>query len=44
MVAGRPTGALALAFDEEHDFVDDERRYLEAVAGVSALALAATTA
>jgi GAF domain-containing protein len=44
MVAGRPAGALALAFDEEHDFVDDERRYLEAVAGVSALALAATSA
>jgi GAF domain-containing protein len=42
MVGGRPAGALALAFDEEHDFVDDERRYLEAVAGVSALALAAT--
>jgi GAF domain-containing protein len=42
VVAGRPTGALALAFDEEHDFVDDEQRYLEAVAGVSSLALAAT--
>jgi GAF domain-containing protein len=44
IVAGRPTGALALAFDEEHDFADDERRYLEAVAGVSALALAGSAA
>jgi len=42
VVAGRPTGALTLAFDEEREFVDDEQRFLEAVAGVSALALAAT--
>jgi GAF domain-containing protein len=44
IVGGRPTGALAVAFDEEHDFADDERRYLEAIAGVSALALAGLTA